>query len=279
MLRRRLSHLRSLGLAKGALAPAELTASDNSADLADPTESVEPAEADVDAQSRSAVPGLAEWRALPEPVPAITRDDLHLLHAAKAGDLDAFNLLVLRHERTVFGLCLRLLGDVPAAEDAAQETFVKAWRGLASFRGEATAQVRPWLLRIAANRCYDGLRTRGRRPLAAAASLDAEPFEIEPFWSTQADAPEGPEAHVLRGELAIHLERALTALPADQRLVVLLADLQGCDYAEVAAVTGAALGTVKSRLNRARARLRQTLRDDPAAGELFDRYVRLYEER
>lgn len=217
------------------------------------------------------------WEALPEPPPpAETRDDLHLVREAQAGDLDAFNLLVLRHQRVVFGLCLRLVGDVPAAEDAAQDAFVKAWQGIGRFRGEVAAQVRPWLLRIAANRCYDDLRARGRRPTA---SLDAELVEVEPIWSSQAEAPEGPEAHTLRDELAIHLERAVATLPPDQRLVVLLADVQGCDYAEVAHVTGAALGTVKSRLNRARARLRQTLRDDPAAEELFDRYARLYEER
>jgi len=219
----------------------------------------------------------AAWPALPEPpAPATARDDLHLLREAQAGDLDAFNLLVLRHERAVFGLCLRLLGDAPAAEDAAQDAFVKAWTGRGSFRGGAAGQVRPWLLRIAANRCYDVLRVRGRRPTA---SLDAEPFEVEPLWSSQSGAPEPPEAHALRGELAIFLERALAALPPDQRLVVLLADVQGCDYAELAAVTGAALGTVKSRLNRARARLRDALRDDPAAGELFDRYVRLSQDR
>ena len=115
---------------------------------------------------------------------------------------------------------------------------------------------------------------RGRRP---AASLDAEPFEIEPVWSSQAETEEPPEVFALRTELAIHLERALATLPDDQRLVVLLADVQGCDYHEVAAATGAALGTVKSRLSRARARLRQALRDDPVAGELFDRYSRFYE--
>jgi RNA polymerase sigma-70 factor (ECF subfamily) len=263
VLRRRLALIRSLGATKDS----DLDSSALAADDAD---------ADGDA---ALAPAAAALRALPDPLPAAARDDAHLAREARGGDLDAFNLLVLRHERAVFGLCLRLLGDVAAAEDAAQDTFVKAWRGIGSFRGEAAAQVRPWLLRIAANRCYDGLRGRGRRPPGPLASLDAEPFEVEPFWSSQADAPEGPEAHALRAELAIHLERALTALPADQRLVVLLADLQGCDYAEVAAVTGAALGTVKSRLNRARARLRQMLRDDPAAGELFERYARLYEER
>lgn len=200
--------------------------------------------------------------------------DARLVRAAQAGDLDAFNLLVLRHERAVFNLCLRLLRDVPTAEDAAQDTFVKAWGGIGTLRIEDGGHVRAWLLRIATNRSYDLLRARRRRP---ASPLGAEPFEIEPVWSTQGEGEEPPEAFALRAELGIHLERALAALPEDQRLVVLLADVQGCDYREVAAVTGAALGTVKSRLSRARARLRQALRDDPAGGELFERYGRFFE--
>lgn len=218
---------------------------------------------------------------LPEPVgpatPAIEGEtanetDARLIGAAQAGDLDAFNTLVVRHERIVFNLCLRLLRNVSLAEDAAQDTFVRAWTSVTSFRG---GLVRPWLLRIATNRCYDLLRERGRRPVS---SLDAEPFEIEPLWPGQ-QAEEGAETFTLRTELGEYLERALAALPDDQRLVVLLADIQGCDYQEVATITGAALGTVKSRLSRARARLREALRDDAAAGELFDRYLRLSDER
>lgn len=211
---------------------------------------------------------------LPEPPsPAPTRDDAYLIRTAQAGDLDAFNLLVLRYERAVFNVCLRLLRDVAGAEDVTQETFVRAWQGIGGFRGEV---IRPWLFRIATNRCYDLLRVRGRRP---AGSLDAEPYEIEPIWSTQGPADEAPDAHSLRRELSIHLERALAALPEDQRTVVLLSDVQGCDYREVAEATGAALGTVKSRLSRARARLRQLLQDDPEAGELFDRYRRHYDDQ
>jgi len=202
------------------------------------------------------------------PLDPAAAEDGRLLRAAQNGDLAAFNVLVARHERAVFNVCLRLLRDVPAAEDAAQDAFVKAWQAVGTFRG---GLVRPWLLRIATNRCYDLLRASRRRP---ATSLDAEPFEIEPAWSSQG-ADEPPETFALRGELAIHLERALAALPEDQRLVVLLSDVQGCDYDEIAQITGAALGTVKSRLSRARARLRQALHDDPDGGELFERFNRL----
>ncbi len=204
---------------------------------------------------------------------AQTAEEERLVAEAQRGSLDAFNRLVRAYERQVYNVALRVVGDVDTAEDVTQDTFLLAYRSLHQFRGGI---FRAWLLRIATNRCYDVLRARGRRP---ADSLDAEPFEIEPVWSAGGKPDETPEAFALRGELAILLERALTALPEEQRLVVLLADVQGCDYHEVAAATGAALGTVKSRLSRARARLRQALRDDPAAEELFDRYSRFYEGR
>lgn len=216
---------------------------------------------------------VAGSAAAPAPLPAAEpRDDEHLIGAVQAGDLDAFNLLVLRHEREVFNVCLRLLRDVPAAEDAAQDAFVRAWTNVHSFRGGA---VRPWLLKIAANRAYDLLRVRARRPVS---SLEAELLEVEPAWSSQASEP-SPETRVLRDELAIRLERALALLPEEQRTVVLLSDVQGCSYEEVAAATGAALGTVKSRLSRGRARLRQALTDDPTAAELFARFLRMGDER
>ena len=199
-------------------------------------------------------------------------EDLHLARAAQQGDLASYNALVRRHERAVFNVCLRLLHDVQAAEDATQESFVKGWTAIHTFRGDL---VRPWLLRIATNRCYDLLRARGRRPVR---SLDAEPFEIEPDWSSQVGAEEDPEAFAVRSDLALHLERALAALPDDQRLAIILVDIQGYGYDEVALVTGAALGTIKSRISRARARLRQTLRDDPACEELFERFGRLTQD-
>lgn len=204
---------------------------------------------------------------IPDPQPAATRDDEHLLRASQEGDLDAFNLLVLRHQGAVFNVCLRLLRDVAAAEDATQDAFVRAWTGAHSFRG---GSVRAWLFKIATNRAYDLLRVRARRP---AAVLEADARDLEPVWPSQ--VAELPEERALRDELGIRLERALAALPEDQRTVVLLADVQGCSYDEVAAATGSALGTVKSRLSRARARLRQALTDDPGAAELFARFVRL----
>lgn len=206
------------------------------------------------------------------PPPATTRDDDALIRASQAGDLDAFNLLVQRHERPVFNVALRLLRDVGLAEDATQDTFIRAWQNIGSFQ---TGSVRSWLYKIATNRSYDMLRASSRRP---AGSLEAEMVEIEPIWSSGGAGEESPDAHALRRELSIYLERALTALPDDQRMVVMLVDVQGLDYHEVADTMGIALGTVKSRLSRARAKVRQMLADDTDARELFARYLRLDDE-
>lgn len=172
------------------------------------------------------------------------------LRRARTGDLAAFNELVLEHQVLVFNLCLRQLGQRQAAEDAAQETFISAWKNLGGLRGP----FRPWLLRIAANACTDELRRRVRRPSSSLdVALEAgvpEPPDEEPL----------PETTTLQGELRREVEAALQTLPDEQRLAVVLSDLQGLDYAEIAEVMKTSLGTVKSRIARGRARLREVLR-------------------
>lgn len=202
----------------------------------------------------------------------IALEDERLIRMAQTGDLAAFNELVTRHQRAVFNVCLRLLRDAGQAEDAAQDTFIRAWSALERFRG---GLVRPWLLRIATNRAYDMLRARARRP---ASSLDAELFESEPEWTPQS-IHEHPEAHAARTELSIHLERALALLPDDQRTAIVLSDVQGYGYEEIAQITGVAVGTVKSRISRGRSRLREALQENSEQQELFERFVRLtYED-
>jgi RNA polymerase sigma-70 factor (ECF subfamily) len=198
--------------------------------------------------------------------------EARLIAAAKQGDLAAFNVLVTLHERSVYGLCFRILGEQMAAEDAAQDAFLKAWSSIATFRGEL---FRAWLLRIATNRCYDVIRAKGRRP---ADSLDAFAFEPEPTWTSQAGGAEQPEQHAARTELSRHLELALASLPDDQRLTIILSDIEERSYEEIAEITGAAIGTVKSRLSRARARLREMLRAQPEQRELLERFGRHYDE-
>ena len=177
-----------------------------------------------------------------------------VIDRARHGDVDAFNSLVLEHQGIVYNVCLRMLGSPAAAEDAAQEAFVSAWRHLGSLRGE---QFRAWVLRIAANACRDELRRRSRRP---AASLETS---MEDGMAHPADPDLSPEAALLTGELRRDIEAALMELPEDQRLVVVLCDVQGLEYEEIARVTRTNIGTVKSRLSRGRGRLRAALLSNP----------------
>src|SRR6476660_259316 len=137
------------------------------------------------------------------------RLDERLIQNAQQGDLPSFNSLVSRHQRSVYNVSLRMLRDTALAEDATQDTFIKAWTSIGTFRG---GLVRPWLLRIATNRCYDILRSQGRRP---AGSLDVELVETEPQWTSQTAIAEHPEGHASRRELSAFLERALGELPDD----------------------------------------------------------------
>lgn len=199
-------------------------------------------------------------------------EDKRLVQLAQEGDMAAFNEIVERHQRAVYSTCLRMLRDQQLAEDATQDAFVRAWNAIDSFRGGI---VRPWLLRIATNRTYDMLRSRARRP---AGSLDAQPYESEPEWTTQVSPGEHPEQFTSRGELSDLLQDALGSLGEDQRLAIVLSDVQGYGYDEIAQVMDIAVGTVKSRISRGRARLREYLQQSPTAMELTERYLRLNDE-
>ena len=196
-------------------------------------------------------------------------EDQRLVIAAQGGDLDAFNRLVTRHERAVYNVCYRMLRDASLAEDATQDAFIRAWNSIDSFRGGI---VRPWILRIATNRTYDILRAQARRP---AQSLEAQPFESEAEWTSQSDAVENPESFAARGELSSFLQSALTELPEDQRLAIVLSDVQGYAYDEIAEIMDVAVGTVKSRISRGRSRLRAVLQGTPTGMELVERFARL----
>ena len=185
-------------------------------------------------------------------------DDDALADRARNGELDAFNLLVRRYQRRVFGLCLGMLRSPAAAEDAAQDAMLAAWRALHSYRGGNFAA---WLMRIASNRCRDELRRRKRRP---STSLDLLVEEHGDAWSPP-DEGRSPELAALDAETGRVLLVALEQLPEEQRQVVLLSDVQGLAYREIAEAMDSSIGTVKSRLNRGRARMRQLLLE---SGEL-----------
>lgn len=212
-----------------------------------------------------------DWGGELERESPVSPADGQLIAAARDGDLDAFNQLVERYERLVYAVCFRLLGTTQRAEDVTQETFIRTYTALDQFRGGA---FRSWLLRIATNQCYDLLRQERRR---ASDSLNALPIEVEPRWTT--GAPVDDPAHfVERSELGRRLERALSELPDDQRLVVILSDVHGYPYSEIAEIAGVPPGTVKSRLSRGRARLRDLLRSDDQSRELLDAVIRRHSD-
>jgi len=177
-------------------------------------------------------------------------DEAAVIERAAGGDRTAFAQLMEHYQSACYGLAFRLLGDADHAADATQDAFVHAYRAIATYRGGI---FRSWLLRITANASYDILRRQQRRPST-------------PLPDPEEGAPELPDvaavnpvAEAARSELYRHLEAALQRLPHDQRTAVVLCDVYGMDYNEVAAMTQSALGTVKSRIHRGRLRLRELL--------------------
>jgi len=182
-------------------------------------------------------------------------DETALIDAAQHGDLDAFNHLVLVYQNMVYNQAYRMVGDTDVAEDASQDAFIIAFRKLGTYRG---GSFKAWLLRIVTNLCYDELRRRKRRPTTPLEPTDHDDDEIEsPRWLS--DPSETPEQTAERVELAQALQYCLDSLPPDFRAIVTLVDIQGLDYSEAAQAMGRPLGTVKSRLARARTRLRDCL--------------------
>jgi RNA polymerase sigma-70 factor (ECF subfamily) len=189
----------------------------------------------------------------------MTYDESQLISDSQGGDVRAFNVLVEHYQVRLYNLCYRMLGDPDAAADVTQDAFLSAFRNIQRYRGGSFAA---WLMRIATNGCYDQLRARQRRPTSSIdALLDDEEHAPRQFE----DPGEAPDERSLRNELAGEIQRGLDALDADQRLAIVLSDIQGFSYDEISAVTGWPLGTVKSRLSRGRAQLRNVLRQ----GELL----------
>jgi RNA polymerase sigma-70 factor (ECF subfamily) len=199
-------------------------------------------------------------------------DEVTLIRVAQHGDLDAFNTLVLAYQNIVYNTALRILGDNELAADASQEAFISAFRALNSYRG---GSFRAWLLRTVTNACYDELRRKQRRPTTPLEPETEDGDEVEtPRWL--ADPNASPEEKLEQAELEHAIQHCLENLPTDFRAVVVLADIQGLDYTEVAAVVKKPLGTIKSRLARARLRLRECLQ---SFRELLPESFRLEEER
>ena len=179
--------------------------------------------------------------------------DRAAVDAARAGDTGAFEALVLRYQARIVNFASALMHDPGAAEDVAQEAFVRAWRGLARFRGESSFKT--WLYRIAANVARTHLDRHGRRGRTADRSLDDENEALQAA-DVAAAAPDAETSLVARDAI----DRALGELPEELRTALVLRDVEGLDYKEIAGITGAPMGTVESRIFRARRHMRTLLR-------------------
>jgi RNA polymerase sigma-70 factor (ECF subfamily) len=200
--------------------------------------------------SRRTAPVVEDARASDAVDNPIQRRDLILLEQAREGSLEAFNSLVEAYQDHLYALVARMVPDRDQAADAVQEAFFSAYRNLRSFRG---GSVRSWLSRIAINAAMDQQRLRKRRPSQPYPELEDESWQ----------PPAGPEADPLRtamhGERSRVLQAALAAITPDQRQAIVLFDIEGYDYQEIADLTGVSLGTVKSRIHRGRLALRDRL--------------------
>jgi RNA polymerase sigma-70 factor (ECF subfamily) len=182
-------------------------------------------------------------------------DEPALIHSAQHGDLNAFNTLVLNYQDQLFNVSLRILGDEDQAADATQEAFISAFRNITAYRG---GSFKAWLMRTVTNACYDELRRRKRRPTTPLEPETEDGDEMDsPRWL--ADPSLTPEQAAEADEVEHAIQHCLESLSTDFRIVVVLADIQGLDYSEVAASVRVPLGTIKSRLARARLRLRECL--------------------
>ncbi|HVU13458.1 MAG TPA: sigma-70 family RNA polymerase sigma factor [Phototrophicaceae bacterium] len=175
-------------------------------------------------------------------------DEQVLINRARRGDLDAFNALILRYQDSAYTVAFRIMGDAHSAADAAQEAFITAYRRLSTYRG---GSFRAWLLRITTNHCYDELRRRQRRPAVSVDELGDDP--------PLPDDADTPEEVVQQRELQRAIQNCISALNDDQRIALVLSDVEGLDYQAIADSVGVQIGTVKSRLSRARAAVRDCL--------------------
>src|SRR5689334_18144172 len=171
-----------------------------------------------------------------------------LIGAAQRGDLESFNLLILRYQNLLFGIALRLLNDEDAAADAVQEALISAFRRFDTFRGDS---LRSWLARVVVNACYDEMRKKRRQHSVPLEQFNSDGEEIETsYWLVDSQAD--PEVLFESTEMENAIQTSLNKLPPVYRLMLVLVDIEGLSYEEAANAAGVPVGTVKSRLARAR---------------------------
>lgn len=178
-------------------------------------------------------------------------NDRELIGRVRGGDKEAFEVLVLKYQERIFRLIRRLVSDQGQVEDIAQEVFIRAYRSLGSFKGEASFYT--WLYKIALNTCRNYYRSLGRRP-------EGKTVDSENIIMTMRSGEPGPEKEAVRTEFWQNVRSSLEGLPGEQREAVVLCDLEGLSYEEMAAVIGIPVGTVRSRVFRGRRSLQKLLR-------------------
>lgn len=189
--------------------------------------------------------------------------DQQLVQRAQRGDLRAFDLLVLKYQGRIAALVSRYVSDLGEVEDVTQEAFIKAYRALGKFRGDSAFYT--WLYRIAANAAKNHLVAKGRRPGADATIEDAEGFDEGGLLSESAS----PEALAMGGELAEVVESALNALPDELKAALMLREFDGLSYDDIAEVLECPVGTVRSRIFRAREAIDQRVKEQISGGSGF----------
>ncbi len=185
-------------------------------------------------------------------------DELLLRRACK-GDVQAFEELMQSHESRIYAIALRMMGNREDAQDCAQEAMVRIYRAMGSFKGQSALAT--WIYRITMNTCLDELRRRKARKVTSLDSL------VDNGWSPT-DTGDTPEEHGLRVEKQNSLNQAIQSLPDDMRAAIILRDVKGYSYDEIASILDANVGTIKSRISRGREKLREILSKQ---SELFGR--------
>ena len=187
-------------------------------------------------------------------------DEERLIQKAARGDARAFNELMSGQERRMYAVALRMFGNKEDAEDCMQEAMIRIYRSIASFKAQSTFST--WVYRITMNTCLDELRRRKNKP---STSLDGL---LDTGWSPS-DERDTPEEHAVRAEARTSIQQFIQELPEDMRSAIVLRDIQGLSYEDIAEALNTNVGTIKSRISRGREKLREKIQKHR---ELFDRY-------
>lgn len=182
-----------------------------------------------------------------------------LIQKASKGDASAFNELMAMHERRMYAVALRMCNNHEDAQDCLQEAMLRIFRAISGFKGQSSFST--WVYRITMNTCLDELRRRKNRPNTSLDDL------LDSGWAPS-DETDTPERHAVRSEKRRNIQQMIRELPEDMRSAIILRDIEGYSYDDIADILGANVGTIKSRISRGREKLREKIL---AKSELFDR--------